>query len=67
MDGQIKVGDFGLVKDMDDAFDMEMIKKGHSPSYRGHTVEVGTFFKSRENIFFSHFYNVFRDAAVYEP
>lgn len=41
MDGQIKVGDFGLVKDMDDAFDLEMIKKGQSPSYRGHTVEVG--------------------------
>ncbi|KAJ8923794.1 hypothetical protein NQ315_010376 [Exocentrus adspersus] len=42
LDGQIKVGDFGLVKDMDDAFDLEMIKSGHSPSYRGHTVEVGT-------------------------
>ncbi|XP_018578917.1 eukaryotic translation initiation factor 2-alpha kinase [Anoplophora glabripennis] len=42
LDGQIKVGDFGLVKDMDDAFDLEMIKKGHSPAYRGHTDKVGT-------------------------
>ncbi|KAJ8970001.1 hypothetical protein NQ314_001430 [Rhamnusium bicolor] len=40
LDGQIKVGDFGLVKDMEDAFDLELIKKGSSPSYRGHTVEV---------------------------
>lgn len=42
LDGQIKVGDFGLVKDMEDAFDLELIKKGTPPSYRGHTVEVGT-------------------------
>ncbi|CAH1153719.1 unnamed protein product [Phaedon cochleariae] len=42
LEGQIKVGDFGLVKDMEDAFDMEQMKKGSSSSYRGHTVEVGT-------------------------
>ncbi|XP_072402239.1 eukaryotic translation initiation factor 2-alpha kinase [Diabrotica undecimpunctata] len=41
LDGQVKVGDFGLVKDAEDAFDLELIKKGSSP-YRGHTVEVGT-------------------------
>ncbi|CAH1103142.1 unnamed protein product [Psylliodes chrysocephalus] len=42
LEGQVKVGDFGLVKDMEDAFDLELIKKGSSPSYRGHTIEVGT-------------------------
>lgn len=42
LDGQIKVGDFGLVKDVEDAFDLELIKKGSPSIYRGHTVEVGT-------------------------
>ncbi|XP_057656757.1 eukaryotic translation initiation factor 2-alpha kinase [Diorhabda carinulata] len=42
LDGQIKVGDFGLVKDIEDAFDLELIKKGTPSSYKGHTVEVGT-------------------------
>nr|CAH7751849.1 unnamed protein product [Callosobruchus chinensis] len=41
LEGQIKVGDFGLVKDMEDAFDLDLIKKG-SPSFPGHTKEVGT-------------------------
>lgn len=42
LEGQIKVGDFGLVKDVEDAFDLEMMKKGSSSIYKGHTVEVGT-------------------------
>ncbi|KAJ8949152.1 hypothetical protein NQ318_012900 [Aromia moschata] len=52
LDGQIKVGDFGLVKDMEDAFDLELMKKGSlSPAYRGHTVEVGTkFYMSPEQL-----------------
>lgn len=41
LNGQIKVGDFGLVKDVEDAFDLQMIKKGTMFSW-GHTVEVGT-------------------------
>lgn len=41
LNGQIKIGDFGLVKDVEDAFDLQMIKKGTMFSW-GHTVEVGT-------------------------
>ncbi|KAG5899731.1 hypothetical protein JTB14_030119 [Gonioctena quinquepunctata] len=41
LEGKIKVGDFGLVKDMEDAFDMDLMKKG-VPPYLGHTIEVGT-------------------------
>lgn len=68
MDGQIKVGDFGLVKDMDDAFDLEMMKKGHSPAYRGHTIEVGMFFffyLSVEQFVLTG--NIFRNTTIYEP
>lgn len=42
-DGEIKVGDFGLVKNMEDTVDLEAIKKGVPPSNNGHTKEVGTF------------------------
>nr|XP_023011887.1 eukaryotic translation initiation factor 2-alpha kinase [Leptinotarsa decemlineata] len=41
LEGKIKVGDFGLVKDMEDPFDLDQIKKGSSP-HRGHTIDVGT-------------------------
>ncbi|CAH1964479.1 unnamed protein product [Acanthoscelides obtectus] len=41
LEGQIKVGDFGLVKDMEDVFDLEFNKNG-TPPLPGHTKEVGT-------------------------
>ncbi|XP_050314345.1 eukaryotic translation initiation factor 2-alpha kinase [Anthonomus grandis grandis] len=40
-DGQIKVGDFGLVKDLENCFDLEIARSTPS-SHRGHTKEVGT-------------------------
>lgn len=42
MDGQIKVGDFGLVKDIESSFDLELSRRSGATSYRGHTKEVGT-------------------------
>ncbi|CAH0562470.1 unnamed protein product [Brassicogethes aeneus] len=40
LDGQIKVGDFGLVKDVEDSLDET--KKNISLISNGHTIEVGT-------------------------
>ncbi|CAG9855228.1 unnamed protein product [Phyllotreta striolata] len=57
LEGQVKVGDFGLVKDMEDAFDLELIKKGSSPSYRGHTIEVGTQLYMSPEQFYSRIYD----------
>ncbi|KAH1029539.1 eukaryotic translation initiation factor 2-alpha kinase [Dendroctonus ponderosae] len=42
LDGQIKVGDFGLVKDIESSFDLELSRISGAASYRGHTKEVGT-------------------------
>lgn len=42
LDGQIKVGDFGLVKDVEGTIDKEFTRRNQSASYRGHTREVGT-------------------------
>ncbi|XP_060516422.1 eukaryotic translation initiation factor 2-alpha kinase isoform X2 [Cylas formicarius] len=41
LEGQIKVGDFGLVKDMESSFDLEH-NRNCLPYYKGHTKEVGT-------------------------
>ncbi|KAL1492916.1 hypothetical protein ABEB36_011082 [Hypothenemus hampei] len=43
LDGQIKVGDFGLVKDIESAFDLDYSRRSNlNNSYKGHTKEVGT-------------------------
>ncbi|XP_066247464.1 eukaryotic translation initiation factor 2-alpha kinase [Euwallacea similis] len=42
LDGQIKVGDFGLVKDIESAIDLDYSRRPGSTSTKGHTKEVGT-------------------------
>lgn len=42
LDGLIKVGDFGLVKDIESTFDCDHSRRSVTSSYKGHTKEVGT-------------------------
>ncbi|XP_066152820.1 eukaryotic translation initiation factor 2-alpha kinase [Euwallacea fornicatus] len=42
LDGQIKVGDFGLVKDIESAIDLDYSRRPGSTSTKGHTKDVGT-------------------------
>ncbi|CAG9759267.1 unnamed protein product [Ceutorhynchus assimilis] len=42
LEGQIKVGDFGLAKDIENLYDLELTRRSTAGSYKGHTKDVGT-------------------------